>query len=165
MNIQAPRFTQDSPAIDGMLTLQSQAMDTGETEAPKTRKIKKQIRRGDLPLSAGTASLDQAAKEAATEKEHAMIMEDKLVADTEDKKNELESFIYELRGKIDEQYAEFASDEEKDKVRSKCTEVEVSLTWLKYRSVKANLFRTGFMMTATTAPKPYIRPRSRSFVQ
>ena len=55
-----------------------------------------------------------------------MFMEDKLVADTEDKKNELESFIYELRGKIDDQYAEFASDEEKEKVRSKLEQCDVS---------------------------------------
>ncbi|KAF1992433.1 putative heat shock protein Hsp88 [Aulographum hederae CBS 113979] len=106
------------------------AMDTDApngTATPKTRKVKKQVRKGDLPLSAGTASMDQATKEAAMEKEQAMFMEDKLVADTEDKKNELESYIYELRGKIDEQYAEFASDEEKEKVKAKC---EATEDWL-----------------------------------
>ena len=56
-----------------------------------------------------------------------MYMEDKLVADTEDKKNELEAHIYELRGKIDEQYAEFASEEEKTALRAKLEDVEVSL--------------------------------------
>ncbi|KAF2668867.1 hsp88-like protein [Microthyrium microscopicum] len=98
--------------------------DAMDTEAPKTRKVKKQVRKGDLPLSAGTASLDSSSKEAAAEKEQEMIMNDKLVHDTEDKKNELESFIYELRNKIDEQYAEFASDEEKEKIRKKCDESE-----------------------------------------
>lgn len=107
--------------------------DAMETDAngsaepkPKTRKVKKQVRKGDLPLAAGTASLDQSTKDELAEKESSMFMEDKLVADTEDKKNELESFIYELRGKIDEQYAEFASDEEKEKVRSKLEQCEVS---------------------------------------
>lgn len=107
------------------------AMETDEANGsaepkPKMRKIKKQVRKGDLPLSSGTASLDEPSKAAAGERENAMFMEDKLVADTEDKKNELESFIYELRGKIDEQYADFASDEEKDKVREKLTQSEVS---------------------------------------
>ncbi|KAL8970353.1 MAG: hypothetical protein Q9197_003848 [Variospora fuerteventurae] len=108
-----------------------QAMDTSEDKAnrtaepkPKTRKIKKQVRKGELPLSAGTASLDQASKEAAAEKENQMFMEDKLVADTEDKKNELESYIYELRGKIDEQYAEFASDQEKTDLKAKLEQAE-----------------------------------------
>ncbi|KAI9816254.1 MAG: adenyl-nucleotide exchange factor sse1 [Pycnora praestabilis] len=114
------------------LTTPSQAMDTdppnGSAEAkPKTRKVKKQIRKGDLPLSAGTASLDQATKDAAAEKENSMFMEDKLVADTEDKKNELESYIYEMRGKIDDQYSEFASDDEKTKLKEK---LEQSEDWL-----------------------------------
>jgi heat shock 70kDa protein 4 len=108
-----------------------QAMDTdppnGSAEPrPKTRKIKKQVRKGELPLSSGTASLDQATKDSFAEKEIAMFMEDKLVADTEDKKNELESYIYEMRGKIDEQYSEFASEDEKQKLKDKLEKVEVS---------------------------------------
>ncbi|KAI9715604.1 MAG: Heat shock protein hsp88 [Candelaria pacifica] len=94
---------------------------------PKMRKVKKQVKRADLPLSAGTASLDQATKDSAAEKENAMFMEDKLVADTEDKKNELESYIYELRGKIDDQYSEFASEDEKSKLKEK---LEQSEDWL-----------------------------------
>ena len=113
------------------LTKSDQAMETdspnGTAESkPKTRKVKKQVRKGELPLSSGTHSLDQATKDAAAEKEGSMFMEDKLVADTEDKKNELESYIYELRGKIDEQYAEFASDEEKAKLKEKLEQTEVS---------------------------------------
>ncbi|KKY21473.1 putative heat shock protein hsp88 [Phaeomoniella chlamydospora] len=104
-----------------------QAMETDEAAKPKTRKVKKQVRKGDLPLSSGTASLDQATKDALAEKEQQMFMEDKLVADTEDKKNELESYIYELRGKLDEQYAEFASEDEKAKLREK---LEKSEDWL-----------------------------------
>jgi heat shock 70kDa protein 4 len=93
---------------------------------PKMRKIKKQVRKGDLPLAAGTASLDQSTKDQLTEKENSMFMEDKLVADTEDKKNELESFIYEMRGKIDDQYSEFSNEDEKAKVRAKLEQTEVS---------------------------------------
>ena len=109
------------------------AMDTdppnGSAEpVPKTRKVKKQVRKGELPLSAGTASMDQASKDSAAEKENSMFMEDKLVADTEDKKNELESFIYELRGKIDDQYAEFSSEDEKSKVKAKLDSSEVGFS-------------------------------------
>lgn len=94
---------------------------------PKTRKVKKPVRKGDLSLSSGTASLDQSTKDAAAEKEGAMFMEDKLVSDTEDKKNELESYIYELRNKIDDQYSDFASDEEKSKLKAKLEQSEVRL--------------------------------------
>lgn len=116
---------------DKSLTKSDQAMETDPTNGtaetkPKTRKIKKQVRKGDLPLSSGTHSLDQATKDAAAEKEGSMFMEDKLVADTEDKKNELETYIYELRSKIDEQYSEFASDDEKAKLKEKLEQSEVS---------------------------------------
>lgn len=113
------------------LTLhETQAMETeganGSTEKapPKMRKVKKQVRKGELPLSAGTASLDQATKDQYMEKENQMVMEDKLVADTEEKKNDLESLIYELRDKIDTTYSDFANEAEKDKLKSKLTDIE-----------------------------------------
>src|SRR5205814_7426024 len=43
---------------------------------PKVRKVKKQVRKGELPLSAGTSSLDQATKDSLTERENAMVMEE-----------------------------------------------------------------------------------------
>ena len=119
-------LTGDSPLTQKA----NQAMETdppnGTAEPkPKTRKVKKQVRKGELPLSSGTASLDQASKDAAAEKENSMFMEDKLVADTEDKKNELETYIYELRAKIDDQYSEFANEEEKTKLKEKLEQCEV----------------------------------------
>lgn len=100
-------------------------MDTDDK--PKTRKVKKQVRKGDLPIIAGTASLDDSTKSNLAEAESAMIMEDKLVADTEEKKNELETYIYEMRNKIDDQYSSFASEAEKEKLKAK---LEASEDWL-----------------------------------
>lgn len=113
------------------------AMDTDASKdesKPKTRKIKKQVRKGELPIVSATSSLDSNAKNSAAEKEAAMVMEDKLVADTEEKKNELETYIYEMRNKIDDQYSQFASDEEKDKLRAKLTAAEVSHKTLSFPS-------------------------------
>ncbi|KAG5983841.1 Heat shock protein hsp88 [Claviceps digitariae] len=105
------------------------AMDTDKKDdAPKkTRKVKKQVRKGDLPISSGTSSLDAAQKTSLSEKEASMIMEDKLVADTEEKKNELETYIYDLRAKLDEQYAEFTTEEEKASIKS---QLEAAEDWL-----------------------------------
>ncbi|KAI1493502.1 heat shock protein Hsp88 [Biscogniauxia mediterranea] len=103
------------------------AMDTDDKKddsKPKTRKVKKQVRKGDLHVVAGTTSLDESTKNSYYEQEASMVMEDKLVADTEEKKNELEAYIYDLRNKLDDVYAEFASEEEKDKLRSKLNEME-----------------------------------------
>ena len=93
---------------------------------PKMRKVKKQQRKGELPLSAGTSSLDEPTLASLAEAENQMYMEDKLVADTEDKKNELEAFIYEMRGAIDDKYSEFANDQEKEKIKDKLEKTEVS---------------------------------------
>ena len=126
-----PESKEDKKEGDAMDTDEKANGEAKAPAAPKTRRVKKQVRKGDLPLSAGTASLDQATKDKYTEEEGQMIAEDKLVADTEDKKNELESEIYAMRNKIEEPYesngyADFASEAEKDVVKQKCEQLEVS---------------------------------------
>lgn len=98
--------------------------ETKDGEPKKTRKVKKQVRKGDLPISSGTAQLEESLKNTWQEQENTMYMDDKLIAETDEKKNELEGTIYEMRDKIDGVYAEFASEEEKDKLRSKLTDLE-----------------------------------------
>ncbi|BCS26026.1 Hsp70 chaperone Hsp88 [Aspergillus puulaauensis] len=98
--------------------------ETKDGEPKKTRKVKKQVRKGDLPISIGTAQLEEALKNTWQEQENTMYMDDKLIAETDEKKNELEGTIYEMRDKIDSIYADFASEEEKDKLRSKLTDLE-----------------------------------------
>jgi heat shock protein 4 len=81
-----------------------QAMDTdakADEQPKKTRKVKKQVRKGDLPISSGTASIDQAVKEAWTVRETAMYENDKEIGQTDEKKNELEATSYEVRDKFD----------------------------------------------------------------
>ncbi|OCT48078.1 Heat shock protein Hsp88 [Cladophialophora carrionii] len=112
------------PKKDGDAMETDQANGSAEQPKPKMRKVKKQVRKGELQLVAGTSSLDDATKAQAAEAENAMFMEDKLVTDTEDKKNELEAYIYEIRGKIDDLYADFASDDEKSKIREKLEKTE-----------------------------------------
>ncbi|KAG6225592.1 Heat shock protein hsp88 [Claviceps purpurea] len=102
-------------------------MDKKDDAPKKTRKVKKQIRKGDLPISSGTSSLDASQKTALAEKEASMILEDKEVADTEEKKNELETYIYDLRAKLDDQYADLTTDEEKASIKG---QLEAAEDWL-----------------------------------
>ncbi len=88
-----------------------------------------------------------------------MIMEDKLVADTEDKKNELETYIYDMRNKIDDQYSEFASDDEKAKLKAKLETVEVSIRCGQLLQCTKCENRTGSMMRAKTPPRLFTSPR------
>lgn len=152
--------------VDPQLT-NSKAMETdNKEEKPKTRKVKKQVRKGDLPIVAANLSLDESAKNNLLEKEHSMVMEDKLVADTEEKKNELETFIYELRNKLDEQYAELASDEEKEKIKAKLEASEVSFgtkhtisLCMSTEHVADIPCRTGCTRTVRTPPRLSTSPR------
>lgn len=99
--------------------------DAAEDKPKKTRKVKKQIKKGELPVISGTAVIDDKVKQLWTERENQMFMEDKLVADTEDRKNALEEYIYENRTKIDGLYAQFASEDEKAKVQRCLEEAKV----------------------------------------
>ncbi|KAF2861671.1 heat shock protein 70 [Piedraia hortae CBS 480.64] len=120
--------THEYCCVSRLIWLQT-AEGEDQPPAPKTRKVKKQIRKGDLALSVGTASLSHDLVDQYTEKEGQMVSDDKLVADTEDKKNELETEIYSVRNKVDEPYssggyAEFASESEKVAVKEKCEKLE-----------------------------------------
>ncbi|KAI5293019.1 adenyl-nucleotide exchange factor sse1 [Ascosphaera acerosa] len=127
LNIESGYYVEDveiEEAIDAEGNVVDPASEDAEKRTVKTRKVKKQVRKGDLPISAGTHGLEDAVKQALAERENAMFMEDKLVADTEDKKNELEAFIYELRDKVDTTYSEFGNDEEKGAIKRKLDESE-----------------------------------------
>ncbi|KAJ5717091.1 Heat shock protein hsp88 [Penicillium malachiteum] len=126
LNVESGYYVEDVE-VEEPVPEEGDAMDTDanvEEQPKKTRKVKKQVRKGDLPIVSGVGGIDEAAKQALQERENAMYMEDKLVAETDEKKNELEASIYELRDKIDGVYAEFASDAEKDKLRAKLTDTE-----------------------------------------
>ncbi|KAG0262607.1 adenyl-nucleotide exchange factor sse1, partial [Linnemannia exigua] len=71
-----------------------------DLDAPLTRKVKKLIKKGDLPVVSATSSLDRSLVNELREKEMEMIASDKLVVDTEMAKNTLEEFIYDTRSKV-----------------------------------------------------------------
>ncbi|KAJ5904096.1 Heat shock protein hsp88 [Penicillium tannophilum] len=126
LNVESGYYVEDME-VEEPVPEEGDAMDTdanGEEQPKKTRKVKKQVRKGDLPIVSGVGGIDQTVKEALQERENAMYMEDKLVAETDEKKNELEASIYELRDKIDGVYAEFASEEEKEKLKAKLMATE-----------------------------------------
>ena len=68
-----------------------------------------------------------------------MIADDKLIADTEEKKNELETFLYDIRRELEEggNYHSFASPAEREKVFTRCNHLEVSFA--RYFQVYLNL--------------------------
>jgi hypothetical protein len=129
-------------------------MDAEPTPPPATRKVKKQVRKADLPITGGGLSLDVTLKEAYKEREAEMTIADKLIADTEDRKNALEEYIYDTRGKLDDLYAEYAPEDEKKKFRAMLDAAEVCLPIVS----RANI-RNGFTMKVKMLPRTHILQR------
>ncbi|KAK9457428.1 heat shock protein 70 family [Dipodascopsis uninucleata] len=100
------------------------AKEGEESKPVKTKKVKKWVKRDTLSIIHGTTALDSPIKLEYIEKENQMVEDDKHVADTEDRKNALEEYIYDMRGKIEDRYADFASEEEKTKLRSMLDDAE-----------------------------------------
>ncbi|PWN41894.1 putative heat shock protein [Ceraceosorus guamensis] len=102
------------------------AVDGAEGEAPKTekRKVKKVQRKGDLPVISGLAGKDPSLLASLKEAENEMYASDKLVVDTEDRKNALEEYIYDQRSKLDERYKAFVQPQEKEQFLAALSEQE-----------------------------------------
>ncbi len=119
------------------LTKHSQAMETDapkEEVKPKTRKVRKQVRKDNLPVVSATLALEQPLVEDAREKEGKMTANDKLVIDTAFFKNTLEDAINDTRDMFtksessyirDGIYADVSNDAEKEKVFAKLDDMKV----------------------------------------
>ncbi|QEU61172.1 Sse2/Sse1 [Kluyveromyces lactis] len=111
--------------------------DAPEGTEPEYKKVTKTVKKDSLTIVAHTFALDEKTLNELIEKENELSAQDKLVFETEDRKNTLEEYIYTLRGKLDEEYAPFASDEEKEKLRNMLAKAEEWLYDDGYDSTKA----------------------------
>lgn len=113
------------------------AEDAPEDAEPEFKKVVKTVKKDDLTIVEHTFGLEAKKLNELIEKENEMIAQDKLVAETEDRKNTLEEYIYTLRGKLDEEYSAFASDAEKTKLKDMLNKAEEWLYDDGFDSIKA----------------------------
>lgn len=114
-----------------------QPEDAPEDAEPQFKEITKTVKKDSLKITAHTFALSSEKLNQLIEKENEMFAQDKLVAETEDRKNALEEYIYTLRGKLDEEYSKFASDAEKTKLQGMLAKAEDWLYDEGYDSTKA----------------------------
>lgn len=121
-----------------------------EDEEPEYKEVKKLVKDLDLVVEAEDFGLPEAVKNEFFEKEFSLVATDKLVAETEERKNSLEEYIYDLRGKLEGIYAPFALEQEKTKLQELLTKTEDWLyeegedtTKAKYIAKYEELARTG----------------------
>ncbi|KAH7916594.1 heat shock protein 70 family [Hygrophoropsis aurantiaca] len=93
----------------------------GEAAPPKK---KRHVKKVEVPFVTYNSSLDRSIVEKFKEQEAQMHATDKLVMDTEDRKNALEEYVYDTRGKLDDRYASYVQSSEKQKLLGMLQEAE-----------------------------------------
>jgi heat shock protein 4 len=93
-------------------------------DAPAPPKKKKIVKKKDVPFVSTNTALEKSILERYTAAEAEMYASDKLVADTEDRKNALEEYVYDMRGKVEDRFAAYTKPEEKEKLFAALTEAE-----------------------------------------
>lgn len=112
--------------VTGAYIAQEVMREVEEGEGDEKRMVmKKFTKKHELPVQqvAGN-NLDKKVVQQLMEKENEMTMQDKLIADTEEKKNALEEFVYDMRSKLDDRYQEFCTEEEKDALMKRLNSTE-----------------------------------------
>lgn len=98
--------------------------ESSESQPPPQPKKKRIVKKKEIPFIATSSSLDKQRLEELRELENQMHAADKLVSDTEDRKNALEEYVYDMRGKLEDRYAVYVQNAEKEKFTVALREAE-----------------------------------------
>jgi len=101
-----------------------EAMETEATEVEKQPKMKKVTRKHPLSIVSRNSSLPTSIMNTYREYESQMAAQDKLVIDTEYKKNALEEYVYDTRSKVSYTYDEFVDPNIKDSFLKQLDDME-----------------------------------------
>ncbi|GAA6056628.1 hypothetical protein JCM3770_006363 [Rhodotorula araucariae] len=110
----APMET-DAPAAEGA--------EAPAAPAEPAKKVRKTIKTA-LPTTAAGLGLDTSLVNEFREKEGQMFAADKLVLETEDRKNALEEYVYEIRERLESSWKKYSSEDEKTKLRELAAQAE-----------------------------------------
>lgn len=96
----------------------------GDDKKEEKRMVKKIQRKGDYQTAAQYNTTPQNLVNDWQEEEGKMHAEDKLVMETEERKNALEEYVYDMRGKLEDKYNPFAKKDEKETLLKGLSEAE-----------------------------------------
>jgi len=120
----APENPADKMEEDKPATPQTEAK---KEEGKKEEEKKKKVKRTEVKFTSSNASLPIDQLNQLVESEAQMMAADRLAAETADRKNHVESYVYEMRGKISDSLASFATDAEREKLSKLLEDTE---SWL-----------------------------------
>jgi len=99
-------------------------MEIDAKEGEAVPKKKRFVKKKEVPVITGYTSLETSTLNGLREAEASMHAADKLVKDTEDRKNALEEYIYDARAKLEDRYASYVQPAEKEKLLALCSQAE-----------------------------------------
>ncbi|KAG6415764.1 hypothetical protein SASPL_123180 [Salvia splendens] len=91
-----------------------------KVEAPKKKVNKKTVPVSEVVFGALAAPDVQ----KAVEKEFEMALQDRVMEETKDKKNAVESYVYDMRNKLHDKYHDFVTESEREQLIARLQEVE-----------------------------------------
>ena len=111
-------FVADDKASEDKKTNDEKKAEEGKSEDSKSAEGKKKYKKVDLEVITSTFSLSREQIKSSIELEASIAHENKLIIETADKRNELESYIYGTRTKIDGALQKYATSAEKSQLHS-----------------------------------------------
>lgn len=104
---------------------QAEATEAAEATEPPAKK--KKYKREDLSVTGGIVYYTPDEKTNIIDEEARMAQQDRIIAETNEKRNALESYIYDTRNKLLEELQEYSTVEERSVLNTKLDEAE---NWL-----------------------------------
>ncbi|CEQ43059.1 SPOSA6832_04947, partial [Sporobolomyces salmonicolor] len=128
LSFEGATLIEQGPEEDAPAPMETDAAAPAEGDAPAepaapVKKVRKTIKT-PLPTSAAGLSLDTSLLNEYREKEGQMHASDKLVLETEDRKNALEEYVYDVRDKLEGAWKKFVSAEDAEKLRALASQAE-----------------------------------------
>uniref|UniRef100_A0AAV1VB66 Heat shock protein 70 n=1 Tax=Peronospora matthiolae TaxID=2874970 RepID=A0AAV1VB66_9STRA len=117
-----PADTEGDEKMDEKKEDESKKDDKKEDKAAGPKK--KRFRKVELIVQSQVGGLSTTDVSSATEQELKMAQQDRVIEDTFNKRNELESFVYEMRNQITDKLAAFITSDEKSNLEKKLVDTE-----------------------------------------
>lgn len=106
-------YTVEEVEVEEEIPFEGTVAEKPDDWEPEYRKVKKIVKKDDLTIVTKDASLPQPDLNKYLEKEGELTSSDALVFKIQNKRNEIEEYLYDFRGKLDDIYAPFVSEQEK----------------------------------------------------
>ncbi|CAN8305133.1 unnamed protein product [Cochlearia groenlandica] len=98
---------------------------TGMETDTKPEAPKKKVKKTNIPVSEMVyGAMQPGDVDQAVEKEFEMALQDRVMEETKDRKNAVESYVYEMRNKLSDKYHEYITDSDREAFLAKLQEVE-----------------------------------------